>query len=187
MFQNYFMFQSCKIFKVSAVIIAGAAVCALQSPAVAQTVTGTVDATISLTSACEVNGSDATSGVDFGTLDFGSHTTLFSEATTELQSDTGSGISIQCSPGSDASLTVTGGSNDAAVPGSGRAMSNGSLFVPYDLYSDAALEATLSNGTSIPVVGDGTVQVIPIYGRALGNALLTPGTYSDTVAVTLSF
>lgn len=174
-------------FMHAAGMVAATSAFALHAPAMAQTVTGTIDATITLTSACEVNGSTATTGVEFGTLDFGSHTTLFTEATTELQTDSGAGISIQCSPGSDASLTVTGGSNDGTVPGSSRAMSNGTSLVPYDLYSDVGLLATLANGTSIPVTGDGTVQTIPIYGRALGTALLTPGTYSDTVAVTLSF
>lgn len=176
-----------RIVMYSVAMMGSASGLVLQSSAFAQTVTGTIDATITLASACEVNGSPETTGVEFGTLDFGTHTTLFSEATTELQTESGSGISIQCSPGSDASLTVTGGSNDGTVPGSGRAMSNGTSLVPYDLYSDAGLLATLENGTSIPVTGDGTVQTIPIYGRALGTDLLTPGTYSDTVAVTLSF
>lgn len=181
------MWEFNKIAVNAASVVAGTSLFALPSSAIAQTVTGTIDTTITLTSACEVNGSEATTGVEFGTLDFGSQTTLFSEATTELQTDSGSGISIQCSPGSDASLTVTSGNNDGTVPGSGRAMSNGTLLVPYDLYTDAALLTTLSNGADIPVTGDGTVQTVPIYGRALGNASLTPGTYTDTVSVTLSF
>lgn len=158
------------------------------NPANAQTVTGTIDATITLTSACEVNGSTATSGVDFGTIDFGSHTTLFSEATSTLDpGGGGSGISIQCSPGSDASLTIVGGLNDASVAGSGRAMKNGSLYVPYDIYSDASFATLLANGNSIAVTADGTIQTIPIYGKALGNGGLTAGLYSDTISVTLSF
>lgn len=169
-----------------AIIFAGVAI--LHLPASAQTVTGTIDTTITLTSACEVNGSTATSGVDFGTIDFGSHSTLFSEATSTLDpGGGGGGISIQCSPGSDASLTINSGLNDAAVAGSGRAMSNGSLYVPYDIYSDAAFLNVLANGASITVTADGTEQIVPIYGKALGNSGLQAGTYTDTISVTLSF
>lgn len=167
-------------------VLAGAAMFVGQSAAHAQTVTGTIDATITLTSACEVNGSTATTGVDFGTLDFGSHTTLFTEAAAAM-AGAGSAISIQCSPGSPASLTITGGSYDAQVPGSGRAMSNGTLYIPYDIYADAAFANVLANNTPIAVTADGTPQLIALYAQALGNELLVPGTYTDTVSVTLSF
>lgn len=173
------------IFRYTAGMVAGAAMFLGQSTAQAQ-VTGTIDATIDLTSACEVNDSTDVTGVDFGTLDFGSHTTLFTEATAAMVG-AGSAIAIQCSPGSDASLTITSGLYDTLAAGSGRALSNGMLYVPYDIYTDAAFANVLANGTSIDVTADGTVQLIPIYARALGNALLTPGTYNDTISVTLSF
>ncbi len=167
-------------------IVAGLAICC--GPASAQTVTGTIDTTITLTSACEVNGGTATSGVDFGTIDFGTHSTLFSEATSTLDpGGGGGGISIQCTPGADASLTITSGLNDAAVVGSGRAMAKGGLYVPYDIYSDASFLNLLANGSSIAVTADGTVQIVPIYGKALGNTGLTAGTYTDTISVTLGF
>lgn len=168
-------------------LMAAASVFILQSAASAQTVSGEINATITLTSACEVNGSTGTEGVDFGLLDFGSHTTLFTQATTELEAGGATGISVQCSPGSDASLTITAGANDNEVDGSLRAMTNGTSFVPYDIYSDSGFSAVLANNDSIDVIADGSVKVVPIYGRALGNAALTEGTYTDTISVTLSF
>ena len=158
-----------------------------QATANAQTVTGTIESTITLLSACEVNGSTATSGVDFGTLDFGGHSTFFDEATTQLQSGSANAIEIRCAQGADATLTITGGLHDAAVGGSGRAMANGSRYVPYDIYSDSGFQNPLVNGETIAVTADGSIQQIPIYGRALGNSGLIPGDYSDTISVTLDF
>lgn len=157
------------------------------SQVAAQTVTGTIDATITLSAACEVNGSTATSNVDFGTLDFGTHSTFFSAAQAQVDGNGSNSISVQCTPGSDATLTIVSGLNDAAVAGGERALTNGSLFVPYDLYSDAGFLNVLSNGSTIDITGDGTVQLVPVYGRAVGVSGLTPGTYTDTISVTLAF
>ena len=153
----------------------------------AATVTGTIDSSITLLSACEVNGSPATNGTDFGSLDFGAQSTFFNSATAQVQSGTGSAIEVRCAPGSDATLTITSGQHDSAVAGSGRALSSGAKFVPYDIYRDAALQNVLANGATISILANGAIQQVPIYGRALGNAGLTPGTYTDTIAVTLDF
>lgn len=150
-------------------------------------VTGTIDSTITLSAACEVNGDTGTSNVDFGTLDFGSHSTFFTSSNTEVDGNGSGNISVRCSPGSDATLTIVGGLNDGAIAGGNRALSNGSLYVPYDIYSDAGLTNVLTNSATIPVTGDGTAQVVHIYGEALGAPGLTPGTYTDTISVTLDF
>lgn len=152
----------------------------------AQTVTGTVDSTITLTRACQVNGTTDATNVAFGVLDFGTHTTLFTDATAQVEGN-GGAITIQCSPGASATLTFAAGLHDAAVAGSGRAMGNGTLLVPYDLYSNAALSTVMPVGATQSITADGTVQTINIYGRALGAPGLTAATYTDTIAVTLAF
>ncbi|PZU57611.1 MAG: spore coat protein [Sphingobium sp.] len=165
--------------------MAGAALCPTASGA--QTVTGTVGSTITLTAACQVNGSTATSGVNFGTLDFGSRSTLFNTATGVVDGNGAGAIAIQCTPGSGATLTVVGGAHDAAITGGNRALSNGTKFVPYDIYRDAGYANVLANGATISVTTDGTVQTIPIYGRAVGTSALVAGTYTDTISLTLTF
>lgn len=152
----------------------------------AQTVTGTVESTITLTRACQINGATDTTNVAFGVLDFGAHTTLFTDASAQVQGN-GGAITIQCSPGASATLTFAAGLHDAAVAGSGRAMGNGSLMVPYDLYSDAALSTVIPVGGTQEITADGTVQTVNVYGRALGAPGLTAATYTDTIAVTLAF
>ena len=166
-------------------LASAAALCS--TAAQAQTVTGTIDATITLVSGCQVNGNTAATAVDFGTIDFGSHTTLFDEALTQLEANGDASISILCSPGSPASLTVTSGLHDGVVAGASRAMANGSNFVPYDIYSDSARNNLLANNTSISVPADGTVQEVPIYARAEGRPGLVAGIYTDTLSVTLTF
>lgn len=153
----------------------------------AQTVTGTIDASITLVAACEVNGDAATSNVDFGSLDFGSVSTFFTSSDAQVDGNGSGNISVQCSPGSDATITIDSGANDAAVAGGGRALANGSVYIPYDIYSDAGFSTVLNNGSTLSVTGDGTEQTVPIYGRAVGVAGLSPGTYTDTISVTLTF
>ncbi|OJU60866.1 MAG: hypothetical protein BGO08_12065 [Altererythrobacter sp. 66-12] len=154
------------------------------SPAAAQ-VAGVIDATITLTAACEVNGS--ASSADLGTLAFGTHTTLFDSASAEVN---GAGaIGVLCTPGTNATLTFGAGENDGAAVGSGRALADagGTLLVPYDIYSDAGFNDVLAPADQITVPGTGAVETVHVYGRALGAPNLAPGTYTDTIAVTLTF
>ena len=171
--------------KIASVLAVGAGLL-FSSSSNAQTITGTVDATIVLTRACQINGSTGTTNVAFGVLDFGTHTTLFTDASAQVQGN-GGAITIQCSPGAPATLTFAAGLHDATVAGSGRAMSNGTLMVPYDLYSNAALSTVMPVGATRTITADGSVQTVNVYGRALGAPGLTAATYTDTVAVTLAF
>jgi spore coat protein U-like protein len=173
--------------KLGLILEAGILATVLQTSADAQTVTGTVDATITLSAACEVNGSTATSGVNFGTLDFGSVSTFFSSADAQVDGNGSGSISVQCSPGSGATLTINSGLHDAAVSGGSRALTDGSQYIPYDIYSDAGFNTVLNNNSTLSITADGTVQTVPIYGRAVGASGLSPGTYTDTISVTLTF
>lgn len=160
---------------------------ALATPAAAETVTGTVNATITLTKACKVNDQTGAAGVSFGTLNFGSHTTLFTEATATANGNGAGAVAIQCTPGADATLQFNAGQNDGQVKGSGRAMNFGTYYVPYDIYSDSGFLTKLVSGGSITVSADGTVKTVNVYGKALGAASLVDGTYSDVISVVLTF
>ncbi|GGP23150.1 Csu type fimbrial protein [Silvimonas iriomotensis] len=160
---------------------------ALSGIAMGGTTTGQVNSTMTLTAACQVNGSTTSTGVNFGSLNFGSQTTLFSTASAQVNGGSGA-IAVQCSPGSGATLTFQAGLHDAQVTGGGRAMANGAgKFIPYDIYSDAGYSTVLASGSSVNITEDGTTQTVNIYGRAVGVAGLTPGTYSDVIAVQLNF
>jgi spore coat protein U-like protein len=166
------------------------ALCCIATPAQAD-VTGTVDATITLTAGCIINAQNVDNGagtVDFGTIDFGSHNTLFTTADSEVVGSA-SGIAVQCSPGITPSLVLGAGEHDGLGTGSGnRAMMHASAsgqYVRYALYSDSGRNTPLTIGQSLALASNGSAQTIHIYGRAFGTAGLVTGTYSDTVLVTL--
>ncbi|MCI4590290.1 spore coat U domain-containing protein [Sphingobium sp. BYY-5] len=179
-----------------AFILAALCAAAFSMPAHAD-ITGTIDATITLTTACRINNAvvpDTTTGVDFGTIDFGTQNSYFTTADAQLVGTVGNGIAIQCSDGIEPTIAFSGGSfaglgsSNTGTTGA-RAMKHtaDANYVTYNLYEDVA------GGTAIPVDGtivlasDGSVQTVPIFGRAFGANSLVTGTYSDVVVVTVSF
>lgn len=173
-------------------VYAAAALLAISAGTAAKAdITGTVDATITLTSGCIINGqltNDGAGSSDFGTVDFGSRNSLFTSADGEAVGS-GTGIAIQCSPGIAPSLTFGAGEHDGLGTGSGnRAMAHASAagqYVKYGLYSDAGRNTLIAINGSLALASDGSAQNIRVYGRAYGAAGLVTGTYSDTVLVTL--
>ncbi len=164
----------------------------VSSAQAATTVTGQIAANLTLTSACLVNGAGTGAGtaVDFGTLSFGTATSLFTEASGEVLGGAGGALSIQCSSGTSPTLTVRGGSHDGASAGGTRALGDSTLanFVPYDLYTDSGLTNLLAiNGTINLGPSSGAAQTVNIYGKAVGKAGLPAGVYTDTVSVELTF
>lgn len=160
------------------------------SPAHAD-ITGTVDATITLQAGCIINGQRYDNGaanVDFGTLDFGNQNTLFTQADAQVLNGA-TGIAIQCSNGVTPTLSFQAGENDGSGAGVGlHAMAHATdagRFVTYNLYSDAGRTAIIPVGGGIVLSGTGAAQVVNVYGRAFGEAGLTPGVYADVVTVVL--
>lgn len=152
-------------------------------------ITGTIDATITLTAGCIINGQsydDGATAADFGALDFGTHNTLFTQADAQVLSG-GGGFTIQCSNGVTPTITLTSGQNDGSGTGGGtRAMAHTTApgqFVTYDLFSDPGRTAALPIGSSIPLLDTGVVQTVDLYGRAYGAPGLVPGTFSDVITV----
>lgn len=65
---------------------------------------------------------------------------------------------------------------------------DGSLL-KYELYRDAARAQRWGNtqSTGLSRTGDGTPQQLTVYGRVPPQSVATPGTYRDTVLVTVSY
>ncbi|MDK2760924.1 MAG: spore coat U domain-containing protein [Sphingopyxis sp.] len=152
-------------------------------------ITGTIDATITLQAGCIINGqnyNNGSTGVDFGTLDFGTQNTLFTQADAQVLSGA-TGFTIQCSNGVTPVLSFEAGQNDGAGAGAGlHAMAHEAAngqFVTYNLYSNVGRTAIIPIGGDITLAGDGSAQTVNVYGRAFGEAGLTPGVYTDVVTV----
>lgn len=154
-------------------------------------ITGSVNAIIKLDATCSINGDsndDGATGVDFGSLDFGTHTTLFSTADAQVNSG-GSAIAVECSPGVTPVLTFNAGLYDGQGTGGGdRAMKHAtesSQYVTYSLYSDSGRQNVIAVGQGITLSDTGAAQSVDVYARAFGATGLYPGTYEDLITVTL--
>lgn len=167
----------------------------------AATTTGTINATLTLTTGCLVNGQSGTSGVNFGTLDFGSSAATFDSLNATLVSPVGNGIFVRCTTGQTYNVQVTS-SNTApatvfgAVTGQPRYLvlgSDNTQGIAYTLYSDAAFATAIANNTNLP--SSGTADPVngdnyPVYGRITGggfNAAIPAGTYTDTINVAVNY
>lgn len=161
----------------------------MTSASAATTVTGQITSTLILTASCLVNGTAGTSGLNFGSLNFGTTTSQFTEAGAQLLSGGSGALSIQCSAGTSPVVKVRAGAHDGQSTGGTRALADGAgNFVPYDLYTDAAHNNVLAiDGTVAVGASTGTAQTVSLYGRAVGKAGLPAGTYTDTIAVELTF
>lgn len=155
----------------------------------ATTVTGVINATLTLTTSCLVNGATGTSGLDFGTLSFGTATSLFTEADGQVLGSGGGALTIQCSAGTSPVITVGAGAHDGLSTGGTRALSDSNgHFVPYDLYSDTGHSTLVAiNGTIAPGLSTGVAQTINLYGKAVGKTGLPAGSYTDVINVSLTF
>ena len=162
---------------------------ALASPAQAATVTGSITSTLTLIAACQVNGGTATSGLNFGALNFGTVDALFTSANAQVQRSGGGAMSILCSAGAIPVIKVRAGLHDGQSSGGTRALADGAgNLVPYDLYTDSGASNLLAiDGTITLPTSTGAAQTVNLYGRAVGKAGLPPGTYTDTISVELSF
>ncbi|HWD33028.1 spore coat U domain-containing protein [Pseudomonas caricapapayae] len=173
---------------ISRFIFAGVGL-ALCTQAQAASVTGQISATLVLTASCQVNGSTGSSGLNFGTLNFGTVDALFTQAPGQVLGGAGGAMSILCSSGTIPVVKIGAGSHDAQSPGGTRALADGSgNFVPYDFYTDSGHSQPLAiNGTITLPTSTGVAQTVNLYGLAKGKAGLPAGAYTDTVSVELSF
>ncbi len=176
------------------------ALAAVTAPLEAATLSGVLGARMMLTSGCVINGGPGTvSGADFGTLDFGSRPATFvgTASATASGGEGGAGATqIVCSPEITAfSVTIDGGTHPGQGAGIGtgsRAMSNGSAFLPYDVYRDPGhtvpyTAATAVTGIAVPSAGN--PFTLPIYGlvNKTSAVALPAGLYTDQLQVTLTF
>lgn len=169
----------------------------LANAQVTNPVTGTVNAQLVLTSGCEIESGAGGTTTDFGTLNFGTRPAYFTGSLNTGTSGSGSvgTTQVTCSPDlTSVNVTVDGGrnANKGTANGSGsRAMTNGTDFVPYEVYSDSGDTNQYVAGTqvAVPIPTPGQPFDLPIYGVANKTtaAALSTGTYTDTLNVTLGW
>jgi spore coat protein U-like protein len=121
------------------------------------------------------------------TLAFGSAGVWTSAVTTSAS------LGVQCTNGTNYQIGLGFSAN---ASGGQRRMKHGTNaeFVNYDLFTDAGYSDPWgdtvdvdTNGHTTKKVGNGDEQSYTIYGRVPVQIVPTPGAYSDTVTVTVTY
>lgn len=96
-------------------------------------------------------------------------------------------ITVTCSN----STTYTVGLGAGLYGGSvtTRQMENGTALLNYALYSNSGLTTNWGNttGSWVSGTGNGAAQNITVYGQIPAAQYVTPGSYGDTIAVTVTY
>ncbi|PIF78206.1 spore coat protein U-like protein [Variovorax sp. 54] len=114
-------------------------------------------------------------------LDFGSASSLASAV------NGAAAITMACPP---STAWKVGLSNGANATGTQRRMAGGAGdYIQYELYRDAARSLRWGNAAGTDTVdGSGNPgSAIPVYGRVPAQTNVTPGSYSDTITVTVTY
>lgn len=149
-------------------------------PAMADTVTNSFVARIVIQKTCDVT---TTAPTD---LDFGTRNLL------NANFDATSAVTLTCTNGTTYDVGLNAGVN-AGTAGdvSTRRMANGAEYVSYNMYSNAGSTTVWGNTVSTNTVagtGNGTPQTLTVYGRVpVQSPTPAPGTYLDTVTVTVTY
>lgn len=138
-------------------------------------VTGTVNVSATLTSACEVSASGAA-------ISFGSIAALAS--TGDKEANSGSSFKVACS---------SSVSSVKYYSGTSRTLLKDSDSIVFDLCTAACNGSnsldTASPGQTLAITKDGSLQNVPLYGKISASAFAgkPAGAYSQTVTVTVSY
>jgi spore coat protein U-like protein len=145
--------------------------------------TGNMTVTANIQAACTVSASP----MAFGTVVPGTN------------KDTVAVVSSNCTAGTAYTVDIGNGINSIATGGTGgqfrRQMAAGTYLLPYVIYIDATratpidASAVALNNLLTTTVGDGLDKTTSIFGRVIGaeSTVNTPGSYVDTVLLTIAF
>ncbi|MGN7964212.1 Csu type fimbrial protein [Brucella sp. 22210] len=124
---------------------------------------------------------DRTCTVSATSINFGNHGVLTSNV------DATGALSVSCTTNLPYSVSLNGGLSNTTP--TQRRMTLGSNAVIYGLYTNAARSIPWGNTTGqiVTGTGTGTAQSLTVYGRVAPQTTPPPGTYSDTVVVTVSY
>jgi spore coat protein U-like protein len=153
------------------------AACLLQfvGPSSATTTTTTFTATITLAATCTINSAS--------TLDFGTAGVLTANV------DQTSTIAVQCTDTTPYSIGLDAGTGTGATV-TVRKLTSGATTVNYTLYSDSGHNNIWGNTPptdTVAATGNGASQSYTVFGRVPAQTTPAPGTYTDTVTVTVTY
>jgi spore coat protein U-like protein len=134
--------------------------------------------------AFSVSATDMTTcSVNASTLNFGATGVLLSAL------DATSAVTVVCTNSAPYTLALDGGLTGATNP-TQRKMTQGGQTITYGLYQDSARSQPWGDSTGTNTAagtGSGLTQTFTVYGRVPAQSTPAPGTYTDTVVVTLTY
>ena len=158
-------------------IAAAAAVGLLPSASVSFAATSTATFTVQVTivATCTINSAS--------TLNFGSQGVFTANV------DQTSTIQVQCTNTTPYNIGLDAGTGTGATVAV-RKMTSGGTTVNYTLYSDSGrttVWGTTIGTNTVAATGSGAAQSYTVYGRIPAQTTPAPGTYADTVTVTVTY
>jgi spore coat protein U-like protein len=121
--------------------------------------------------------------VSASTLNFGSAGVL------RAALDGTSSITVTCTSAAPYTVALNGGLSGATNP-TQRKLSQASATITYGLYQDFARAVPWGDSVGVNTMagtGSGLAQTLTVYGRVPAQNTPSPGTYSDTVVLTISY
>ena len=146
----------------------------------ATTAQNTFQVTATITSSCTVSGS---------ALNFGS---AIDPLAAGVPLDASSTLTVTCSNTTPYAVSLNAGSNAGGASNfTSRTMKSGANTLGYQLYLDSGRTTVFGDGTASSSTksgtGSGSAQSISVYGRVPTQAGVVPGSYTDTVTVTITY
>ncbi|WP_445679181.1 Csu type fimbrial protein [Radicibacter daui] len=150
---------------------------AVATAAQAGTATDTFNVTATVNNECLVDASD----LAFGTYSISSG----------APNTASSNISVTCTNGTTYAVALNGGVNGSLATRQMRNTDSGSTAkLSYQLYTTSAYSTVWgdgSTGVTQAGTGSGTAQNLTVYGSMPVNQAATPGSYLDTITVTVAY
>lgn len=135
-------------------------------------------ASSTVTSACTVAGN---------TLNFGNAINPVAGAPVDATTT----LSVECTATTGFTVALNAGANaGGGNQVNSRVLRSGANALPYQLYLNAARTSVWGDGVGSSVysgTGTGQTQVLTVYGRLPSLTGVSPGVYTDTVTITVSY
>ena len=152
-----------------------------QSGDAATTTTSSFNVTLTIVSECIVQTAGAIADLDFG-----------NQGVLSADVDNSTTFTVQCTDTTPYEIGLDNGNNHS---GTTRRMTDGTNFVDYALYRDAARTLAWGDylagaGTGVDArtgTGNGATQTLTVYGRVPAQTTPAPATYNDTVTITVEY
>jgi spore coat protein U-like protein len=152
--------------------------CSGTCPACSAALAGSANATFTVSATVAANCLVLAQNINFGSI-----------GVLSANVDATGQVTVTCTPTTSYTISLNGGTTGS--PPASRKMSKGAVTVTYGLFKDAARSQVWGDvstpGSTVAGTGTGLAQNLVVYGRVLPQSTPSPGLYTDTVVVTVTY